>query len=86
MPPGLVSINSFGWGGVNVHGVVDINRKNKHYVYKKPKHRLVCFSGRTHEAVEFGLNEICKHQDDDEFLALIDEIHKTNIDGHHYRG
>lgn len=86
LPDGLVSVNSFGWGGTNFHTVVDIYRKNKQNKYNRPKHRLVCFSGRTSEAVDFGLNEIMKHQDDDEFLALVDEIHKMNIDGHHYRG
>lgn len=66
--------------------MVNVNRKEKDHIYQKPKHRLVCFSGRTKEAVEFGLNEIIKRQDDEEFLALIDEIHKINIDGHNYRG
>lgn len=81
-----MSINSFGWGGTNYHTVLDVYQKNKEHIYKKPRHRLVCFSGRTPEAVEFGLNEISKYQNDDEFLALIDEIHKLNIDGHNYRG
>lgn len=86
MPPGLISINSFGWGGVNGHIVCEPCHIKKSNSYKRPKHRLVVFSGRTPEAINYALKHVQNNQDDDEFLALLDEIHKTNIVGHSYRG
>lgn len=43
-------------------------------------------SGRTSEAVDYLINGIQKNEKDHEFLALLDEIHKINIDGHTHRG
>lgn len=82
---GIIAINCFGFGGANAHVVIDPHTKPKTNL-KKPKHRLVIASGRTYEAVEHFLDNVLKNQDDQDFLALIDEIHKNNIDGHGYRG
>lgn len=41
---------------------------------------------RTEEAVEHFLEKIEATPRDDEFIALLHEIHNTNIVGHPYRG
>lgn len=48
--------------------------------------RLVLVSGRTSDAVYTFLNGIWDNELDIEFLALVDEIHKKNIEGHEHRG
>ncbi|KAJ8915050.1 hypothetical protein NQ315_016025, partial [Exocentrus adspersus] len=83
---GMVAVNSFGFGGANAHVVLKPNPKPKRESNERPKHRLVQVSGRTEEAVNHLLDEIEKNCDDEEFLALVDEIHKMNIDGHYFRG
>ncbi|XP_057651186.1 fatty acid synthase-like isoform X1 [Diorhabda carinulata] len=84
---GIVGVNCFGFGGSNTHMVLDSNKKKKQLRnYKTYKNRLVHVSGRTEEAVNYFLDEIEKNQNDPEFLALVDEIHKLNVDGHNYRG
>ncbi|CAG9830404.1 unnamed protein product [Diabrotica balteata] len=84
---GIIGVNCFGFGGANTHIVIDSNKKEKSaIVYKRPKNRLVQVSGRTEEAVLHFLNGVEKNQDDQEFLAMVDEIHKLNVKGHNYRG
>lgn len=81
----MVGINCFGFGGANGHVVLKPHKKEKQLI-PKSKYRLVFASGRTPEAVDYFLNGIVKHQDDAEFLALVDNIFKQNVDGHLYRG
>ncbi|KAJ8954469.1 hypothetical protein NQ314_007075 [Rhamnusium bicolor] len=83
---GIVALNSFGFGGANAHIVLKSNSKGKTKTYNRPKHRLIHVSGRTEEAVHHFLEGVEKNQDDPEFLSLVDEIHKMNIEGHNFRG
>ncbi|XP_072378050.1 LOW QUALITY PROTEIN: fatty acid synthase-like [Diabrotica undecimpunctata] len=84
---GIIGVNCFGFGGANTHIVIDSNKKEKStIVYERPNNRLVQVSGRTEEAVLHFLDGVEKNQDDPEFLAMVDEIHKLNIKGHNYRG
>nr|XP_023019448.1 fatty acid synthase-like [Leptinotarsa decemlineata] len=82
---GVVGVNSFGFGGANVHVVLKSHTKEKSKSYKLPKNRLVVCSGRTIEGVNHLLEEI-KANPDPELFALIDELHKINMSGHNYRG
>ncbi|CAH1132765.1 unnamed protein product [Ceutorhynchus assimilis] len=82
---GMVSLNCFGFGGANAHVVLKSNEK-KRLKPKRLSHRLVNVSGRTEESVKYLLEQAQAHQDDQEFLALIDEIHKIDVEGHPYRG
>lgn len=75
-----------GLGGANAHVVVEPHPISANSNLRRPQHRLVLASGRTVAAVDYFLNEVQKNQDDQEFLALLDDIHKTNIDGHYHRG
>lgn len=83
---GIVAVNSFGFGGANAHIVLKSNPKPKTSWPAGPIPRVVGVSGRTEDAVNSFLDKIEQHRDDEEFLALVDEIHRSNINGHFYRG
>lgn len=84
-PNGLIALNCFGVGGANGHVVLKQHTKLKK-IDKQNQNRLVLISGTTSEAVGYFLDNALKHKDDQEFLALIDEIYKIHIDGHFFRG
>lgn len=84
---GLVGINSFGFGGANAHIVLRSNPKPKLSPVldvKLPK--IVPVSGRTQQAVESFLDKVKENEKDDEFVALVQDLHTANIPGHGYRG
>ncbi|XP_076763351.1 fatty acid synthase 1 [Xylocopa sonorina] len=84
---GLVALNSFGFGGANAHILLRSNPKPKlSPVLDSKLPKLVTVSGRTEEAVDALLNKAREHEKDDEFLALLHDIHANNIAGHQYRG
>lgn len=83
---GLVAVNSFGFGGANAHIVLRSNPKPKSSWPPSPLPRLVTVSGRTEEAVNHFLDKLSAHRNDEELLALVDEVHRSNIPGHAYRG
>lgn len=83
---GIMGVNSFGFGGANVHIVMKSNPKPKSSWPAGPIPRIVGVSGRTEEAVNNFLNRIEQYKNDEEFLALINDVHSKNIAGHGYRG
>ncbi|XP_034937434.1 fatty acid synthase [Chelonus insularis] len=84
---GLMAVNSFGFGGANAHIVLKSNPKPKiPPALNVDVPKLVTVSGRTQEACDLFLDKVKEHQKDDEFLALVHNIHKTNIVGHDFRG
>ncbi|XP_063931279.1 fatty acid synthase [Zophobas morio] len=83
---GIIGINSFGFGGANAHIILKSNPKPKTSWPADPLPRVVGVSGRTQEAVNNFLDYIEEYGDDEEFLALVDQIHQNNINGHPYRG
>ncbi|KAG5885209.1 hypothetical protein JTB14_012232 [Gonioctena quinquepunctata] len=83
---GIIAINSFGFGGANAHVVLKSNPKPKTSWPAGPLPRVVGVSGRTQEAVDHFLEKIQQNRNDEEFLALLDEVHAKNINGHAYRG
>nr|XP_023013626.1 fatty acid synthase-like [Leptinotarsa decemlineata] len=83
---GIVGVNSFGLGGANAHAVLKSHEKQNLRNAILPKNRLVLVSGRTEEAVAHFLKGVEEGQNDEEFLALVDEIHKNNIERHPFRG
>ncbi|EDW12340.1 fatty acid synthase [Drosophila mojavensis] len=85
---GIVGLNSFGFGGANAHVILKSHEKKKK-LSTKPKDpllKLVTCSGRTEQAVQQLLEAAAKHRNDDEFLALINDIHSQPIPLHPYRG
>ncbi|KAF2898262.1 hypothetical protein ILUMI_07913 [Ignelater luminosus] len=84
---GLLALNSFGFGGANAHVLLRANAKPKtSWPATGQIPRLVTVSGRTESAVNKMLDRIHLYKEDEEFLALIDELHSKNIVGHSYRG
>ncbi|KAF6215593.1 hypothetical protein GE061_010349 [Apolygus lucorum] len=84
---GIVSINSFGFGGANANAILKSNSK-----VKKPSEinkgipKLIVCSGRTEQAVEKILQKGMQEIDNEGFLCLLNEIHKINTPGHSNRG
>lgn len=83
---GLVGINSFGFGGCNVHVILRSNPKPKQLPPKSSIPRIVIASGRTPTAVTNFLQKIEKMPRDDEMIALLHDIHSKRIVGHPFRG
>ncbi|XP_076681300.1 fatty acid synthase-like [Andrena cerasifolii] len=85
---GYVGLNSFGFGGVNAHVLLDSYTKEK-VNNGRPSDdlpRLVVASGRTEEAVETLLNYVESIPVDVEYIRLLHEIHADIISGHMIRG
>ena len=85
---GYVGLNSFGFGGVNVHVLLNSYTKEK-VNNGRPSDdlpRLVVGSGRTEEAVETLLNYVESIPVDVEYIRLLHEIHADNISSHLIRG
>lgn len=83
---GIVGVNSFGFGGANVHVILQSNPKPKSTPVVDATPVLVPYSGRTKEAVEATLKDLSSKPKDDELIGLFHEICKDDIPGHHYRG
>lgn len=83
---GLAVINSFGFGGANVHVILRSNPKPKVPSAKNNVPRLVGVSGRTPEAVNSFLDKIETAPADDELVALLHDIHSKKVAGHSFRG
>jgi len=90
---GIAAINSFGFGGVNVHVILKSHDKEtteeSKDVIPKGFPRLINMCGRTDEAVNYVLDFIEKNPQKvtREFLSLINDISKTNASGGmNYRG
>ncbi|XP_014239844.1 fatty acid synthase-like [Cimex lectularius] len=85
---GMAGINSFGFGGANCHILLNWNEKSKINggLPADEIPRLINTSGRTIQAVEKILNHVEGQLLDAEFCKLLHEVHKSNIQGHNYRG
>ncbi|KAL0271260.1 UNVERIFIED_CONTAM: hypothetical protein PYX00_008407 [Menopon gallinae] len=83
---GYVAVNSFGFGGANVHVLLKSNPKPKTPSPQDPIPRLITLSGRTEESVKNFLARVEKLPRDDEFAALLHKVHRSNITGHGHRG
>ncbi|XP_012280372.1 fatty acid synthase [Orussus abietinus] len=85
---GYIGINSFGFGGANVHILLKSHDKEKKNggAPEDDLPRLVAVSGRTEEAVLTLLNDVASRPVDVEHVRLLQDIHSTDIRGHSYRG
>ncbi|KOC65238.1 Fatty acid synthase [Habropoda laboriosa] len=85
---GYVGINSFGFGGANVHVLLKSCTKEKvnNGAPSDNLPRLVAVSGRTHEALETLLGYMESIPVDVEYIRLFHDIYAENVTGHMFRG
>ncbi|CAB1338338.1 unnamed protein product [Coregonus sp. 'balchen'] len=92
---GIVGINSFGFGGSNVHVILRPPGFNMPKTFKAPPKtpsessqvpRLLQACGRTEDAVSVLLRKGKEHSGDDNFLCLLNEVSGVPTAGMPYRG
>lgn len=86
-PGGYIAINSSGFGGSNVHALLQSNqRKLKEDHPAKDSQRLIVYSGRTEEGLQETLTVARNHGQDVDLHALLEETAQTALGLHPYRG
>ncbi|XP_059181217.1 LOW QUALITY PROTEIN: fatty acid synthase [Centropristis striata] len=85
---GIVGINSFGFGGSNVHVILRPAEKPDESPAGPPRTvpRVLQACGRTEEAVKVLLQEGKKHSANDSFLSLLNEVSGVPTASMPYRG
>ncbi|XP_050353260.1 fatty acid synthase-like [Nymphalis io] len=85
---GMSGINSFGFGGANVHVLLKNFARSKvnNGIPTDDLPRLVCVSGRTESAVAKILDDLESRTVDAELVRLLHAIHDEDITGHEARG
>ncbi|XP_051968369.1 fatty acid synthase-like [Xyrauchen texanus] len=84
---GIVGINSFGFGGSNVHVILRPNGPKALDQATPPSiPRLLQASGRTEEAVTSILKKAQEHADNPSFLSLLNEVSGVPTAGMPFRG
>ncbi|XP_051523082.1 fatty acid synthase-like [Myxocyprinus asiaticus] len=84
---GIVGINSFGFGGSNVHVILRPHGPKALDQTMPPLiPRLLQVSGRTEEAVTYILKRAQEHKENPSFLSLLNEVSGVPTAGMPYRG
>ncbi|KFU85956.1 Fatty acid synthase [Chaetura pelagica] len=83
---GLVSINSFGFGGANAHVILRPNENKRQPLETCNTPRLVQVCGRTQEAVEKLIQESRRHGGCSPFVSLLSDISAISVSSMPYRG
>ncbi|KAF4106419.1 fatty acid synthase [Onychostoma macrolepis] len=84
---GIVGINSFGFGGSNVHVILRPHGSKSLAQAAQPSvPRLLQASGRTEEAVTSLLNNAQQHKDNPSYLSLLNDVSGVPTASMPYRG
>ena len=84
---GYVAMNSFGFGGSNVHVLLKSFPKVQNQIHPASDMKRLCtFSGRTEEGVQGALAEMAKLSTDVSAHSLMQEVVSTPLSTHPYRG
>lgn len=86
---GLMGVNSFGFGGANVHLILRSNLRQKVPLpLSTPEEglKLFQFSGRTEQSVALALDFMEKNVSEKEVYALLSEPAMAPLNAHHFRG
>ena len=85
---GYVAVNSFGFGGSNVHALLKSNQRPQRTSHEAAqKARMFLFSGRTEEGVKTVLDEVqTEHAQNIELQGLLGSATNTQSVTHPYRG
>jgi len=83
---GIVGVNSFGFGGANVHVILQSFPKKKEKKVENRVPMLVTFSGRTKDGVQETLKGLSEKVEDLELFGLFHAIAKDDIPGNQFRG
>ncbi|XP_060836830.1 fatty acid synthase-like isoform X2 [Rhopalosiphum padi] len=88
LPGNMVSINSFGVGGSNVHVILRAHDKKAQAISLPTLEipRLVFLSGRTREALIEQFETVENYADNNDLLTLIIDIYKSTIPGYKFSG
>ncbi|KAK3730951.1 hypothetical protein QZH41_008841, partial [Actinostola sp. cb2023] len=83
---GIVGVNSFGFGGSNVHLILQSPNLYQTKPHNKVHQVCVPLSGRTKEAVEKLVKLVNDHPDDMDLFSLLGDISATPTNTFQYRG
>ena len=83
---GLVGVNSFGFGGSNVHTVLKSNPRKSERCEGCDKARLFVYGSRTQVGVEHMLRSVQKQPTDLHLHKLLNETAHMPVSTHPYRG
>lgn len=84
----VFGLNNFGFGGTNVHIILQRVSKLKkpNMIQNKKIPHLVCVSARTKEGVKVLLNDVYKKNVNEEHISLLFHVFKADVKNHIYRG
>ncbi|XP_061823044.1 fatty acid synthase [Nerophis lumbriciformis] len=84
---GIIGINSFGFGGTNVHVILrPTERSTQAPAETRTVPRVIQACGRTEAAVNALLQKAQEHRADDSFLSLLNEVSGCTTTSMPYRG
>ncbi|XP_060080138.1 fatty acid synthase-like [Ylistrum balloti] len=82
---GFVGVNSFGFGGTNVHAILESNTKSENNTSSSNEcPRVFVYSARTEDGVRSVMEKAKEHSNNMEFHTLLNETAKNGR--HKYRG